>query len=115
MRQRKIGLALGSGAAKGWAHIGVIQALTELGITIDVVAGSSVGALVGAAYASHRLDAMARWVNSFHYWDVIRLMDLSWQRGGLLRGDRVFEQVNTSCIHRRSKIVLSSLAQSPPI
>lgn len=47
MKQRKIGLALGSGAAKGWAHIGVIQALTEMGIVVDVVAGCSVGALVG--------------------------------------------------------------------
>ncbi|MCW2485031.1 patatin-like phospholipase RssA [Candidatus Symbiopectobacterium sp. NZEC127] len=93
MKQRKIGLALGSGAAKGWAHIGVIQALTEMGIVVDVVAGCSVGALVGAAYATNRLNAMARWVSGFHHWDVIRLMDLSWQRGGLLRGDRVFNQV----------------------
>lgn len=93
MRQRKIGLALGSGAAKGWAHIGVIQALAEMGIAVDVVAGCSVGALVGAAYATHRLNSLARWVSGFHHWDVIRLMDLSWQRGGLLRGDRVFNQV----------------------
>ena len=93
MKQRKIGLALGSGAAKGWAHIGVIQALTEMGIVVDVVAGCSVGALVGAAYATNRLNAMTRWVCGFHHWDVIRLMDLSWQRGGLLRGDRVFNQV----------------------
>ncbi|QTF08317.1 patatin-like phospholipase RssA [Brenneria izadpanahii] len=93
MRQKKVGLALSSGAAKGWAHIGVINALTELGIKIDVVAGCSVGALVGAAYATNRLDAMERWVTGFGYWDVIRQMDLSWQRGGLLRGDRVFNNV----------------------
>lgn len=93
MRQIKVGLALSSGAAKGWAHIGVINALTELGIEIDVVAGCSVGALVGAAYATHQLDVMERWVSGFGYWDVIRLMDLSWQRGGLLRGDRVFNNV----------------------
>ncbi|MEC5341609.1 patatin-like phospholipase RssA [Brenneria populi] len=93
MRQIKIGLALSSGAAKGWAHIGVINALTELGIEIDVVAGCSVGALVGAAYATRQLDVMERWVSGFGYWDVIRLMDLSWQRGGLLRGDRVFNSV----------------------
>ncbi|RLM26866.1 hypothetical protein BIY29_04430 [Brenneria alni] len=93
MRRIKVGLALSSGAARGWAHIGVINALTELGIEIEVVAGCSVGALVGAAYATHRLDAMERWVKGFGYWDVIRLMDLSWQRGGLLRGDRVFNNV----------------------
>lgn len=93
MRKIKIGLALGAGAAKGWAHIGVINALRKRGIEIDIVAGCSVGALVGAALASHRLPAMEHWVRSFSYWDVIRLMDLTWQRGGLLRGERVFNAV----------------------
>lgn len=93
MRKVKIGLALGAGAAKGWAHIGVINALRKLGIEADIVAGCSVGALVGAAFASHRLPVMEQWVRSFSYWDVIRLMDLSWQRGGLLRGERVFNVV----------------------
>ncbi|BEL85423.1 patatin family protein [Serratia marcescens] len=93
MRQIKIGLALGAGSAKGWAHIGVINALKKLGIEVDIVAGCSVGALVGAAFASHRLPVMEQWVRSFSYWDVIRLMDFSWQRGGLLRGDRVFTAV----------------------
>lgn len=77
MRQIKIGLALGAGSAKGWAHIGVINALKKLGIEVDIVAGCSVGALVGAAFASHRLPAMEQWVRSFSYWDVIRLMDFS--------------------------------------
>ncbi|VXC84416.1 patatin-like phospholipase RssA [Serratia oryzae] len=93
MRKIKIGLALGAGAAKGWAHIGVINALRKRGIEIDIVAGCSVGALVGAALACHRLPAMEHWVRSFSYWDVIRLMDLTWQRGGLLRGERVFNAV----------------------
>ncbi|WP_431222283.1 patatin-like phospholipase RssA [Serratia sp. L9] len=93
MRKVKIGLALGAGAAKGWAHIGVINALRKLGIEADIVAGCSVGALVGAAFASHRLPVMEQWVRSFSYWDVIKLMDLSWQRGGLLRGERVFNAV----------------------
>ncbi len=93
MRKVKIGLALGSGAAKGWAHIGVIRALERADIHIDVVAGCSVGALVGAAYVNGRLGVMEKWVTAFRYWDVIRLMDLSWQRGGLLRGDRVFSHI----------------------
>ena len=92
--QLKIGLALGSGAAKGWAHIGVINALHDMGIDVDIVAGCSVGALVGAAYASGRLPVMEAWVRSFSYWDVLRLMDFSWQRGGLLRGERVFNAVS---------------------
>ncbi|QKJ87321.1 patatin-like phospholipase RssA [Paramixta manurensis] len=99
MRQVKIGLALGSGAAKGWAHIGVIHALERAGIEIDVVAGCSVGALVGAAYASHHLPVMEKWVRSFSYWDVLRLMDLSWRRGGLLRGERVFNHVRRIVPH----------------
>jgi NTE family protein len=85
MRKIKIGLALGSGAARGWSHIGVINALKKVGIEIDIVAGCSIGSLVGAAYACDRLSALEDWVTSFSYWDVLRLMDLSWQRGGLLR------------------------------
>ena len=54
-----IGLALGSGAARGWAHIGVLQALKREGIEVDVVCGCSIGALVGAAHASGRTDALA--------------------------------------------------------
>ncbi|WP_010375766.1 patatin-like phospholipase RssA [Escherichia sp. TW09308] len=92
MRKIKIGLALGSGAARGWSHIGVINALKEMGIEIDIVAGCSIGSLVGAAYACDRLSALEEWVTSFSYWDVLRLMDLSWQRGGLLRGERVFNR-----------------------
>ncbi|AIX51299.1 MULTISPECIES: patatin-like phospholipase RssA [Pantoea] len=99
MRKVKIGLALGSGAAKGWAHIGVINALERAGIEIDVVAGCSVGALVGAAYTNGHLAKMEKWVSAFRYWDVIRLMDLSWQRGGLLRGDRVFSHIRQLIPH----------------
>lgn len=99
MRQVKIGLALGSGAAKGWAHIGVINALERAGIKVDVVAGCSVGALVGASYASNRLPVLTSWVRSFSYWDVIRLMDFSWRRGGLLRGERVFSHVRRLMHH----------------
>ncbi|WP_058913015.1 patatin-like phospholipase RssA [Entomohabitans teleogrylli] len=100
MRQAKVGLALGSGAAKGWAHIGVVNALVEMGIKIDVVAGCSVGALVGAACACQRLPVLEEWVRSFRAWDVLRLMDVSWRRGGLLRGDRVFSHVRTIIDHQ---------------
>lgn len=90
MRTVKIGLALGSGAARGWSHIGVINALQHAGIKIDVVAGCSIGSLVGAAYACNKLPKLEAWVRSFSYWDVLKLMDPSWRRGGLLRGERVF-------------------------
>lgn len=92
MRKIRIGLALGSGAARGWSHIGVIKALQKMGVEVDVVAGCSIGSLVGAAWACNKLPALEKWVCSFSYWDVLRLMDLSWRRGGLLRGERVFNQ-----------------------
>ncbi len=86
MRKLKIGLALGAGAARGWSHIGVINALQRVGIEIDI--GCSIGSLVGAAYACNRLPALESWVCSFSNWDVLKLMDLSWRRG-LLR-EKVF-------------------------
>ena len=69
MRKLKIGLALGAGAARGWSHIGVINALQQAGIEIDIVAGCSIGSLVGAAYACNRLPALESWVCSFSNWD----------------------------------------------
>ena len=63
----KIGLALGSGAARGWSHIGVIKALKHMGIDVDIVAGCSIGSLVGAAYACNKLPALEEWVCSFSY------------------------------------------------
>ncbi len=77
MRKLKIGLALGAGAARGWSHIGVINALRRAGIEIDIVAGCSIGSLVGAAYACNRLPALESWICSFSNWDVLKLMDLS--------------------------------------
>ena len=87
----KIGLALGSGAARGWAHIGVIQALEELGIKIDVVAGCSIGAYVGAAYTSGKLNELAEWVESLTEWQVFALMGVGFNRGGLVSGSKVFK------------------------
>jgi len=86
----KVGLALGSGSARGWAHFGVIQELRALNVPIDIVCGTSVGALIGAALASHRDEAMAEWVRSLGWTDVVALMDVSF-RGGALQGDRVVE------------------------
>ncbi|MGM7628911.1 patatin-like phospholipase family protein, partial [Serratia marcescens] len=70
--------------------MGTIKALQRAGIEIDIVAGCSICALVGAAFACNRLPVLEKWVSSFSNWDVLRLMDLSWRRGGLLRGERLF-------------------------
>lgn len=93
-RKPRLGLALGSGSARGWAHIGVIRALEERGIKPDLVCGTSVGALVGAAYASGELDRLEKWVSGLAWTTVVRLMDLTW-RGGLIRGTRLFTLFRT--------------------
>jgi NTE family protein len=90
MKTPRIGLALGSGSARGWAHIGILRALEERGIRPDVVAGASVGALVGSAYASGRLEVLEQWVRELTRRDVWRLVDGT-LRGGVMRGDRVME------------------------
>jgi NTE family protein len=85
-RLNRLGIALGSGSARGWAHIGVLRALEQAGIVPDVVAGTSIGALVGAAYASGRLDRLEEWVIQIDWWDIIRYMDL---RLGGVEGERL--------------------------
>ena len=57
-KHKRVGLALGSGGARGWAHLGVLQALREKGIEVDVVAGTSMGAVIGAFFAARRADVL---------------------------------------------------------
>lgn len=85
MANGKVGLVLGSGSARGWAHIGVIRALAAAGIQPDIVCGSSIGALVGAALASGNLDLLEQWVRALTFWDVVRLLDVKLE-GGLIEG-----------------------------
>ena len=88
MSHPRIGLALGSGATRGWSHIGVIQALTEAGINPDIVCGSSMGSLVGAAYVTGRLEALEDWVHKLTWREVVSLLDLRLSGGGLVKGTR---------------------------
>lgn len=88
----KIGLALGAGAARGWAHIGIINALEELGVKIDVVAGCSIGAYVGSAYASGHLSELEEWANTLTEWQVFGLLGVGFRRGGLASGQKVFDK-----------------------
>jgi len=85
-RKPRLGIALGSGSARGWAHIGVLRGLEQAGIVPDVVSGASIGALVGAAYASNRLDRLEEWVAQIDWWEIIRYMDL---RLGGVEGERL--------------------------
>ncbi|HEX6997213.1 MAG TPA: patatin-like phospholipase RssA [Gammaproteobacteria bacterium] len=88
----RIGLVLGSGAARGWAHIGVIRTLERAGIRPDIVCGTSVGALVGAAYAADTLERFEEWVLSMRWSDVISFMDVRLS-GGLLEGRRLMAHI----------------------
>lgn len=92
----RLGIALGSGSARGWAHIGILRALADLGLRPTVVAGASVGALVGAAYANDRLDALETWVCALTQRDVWRLIDASFRGGGIMSGNRLMDAIANS-------------------
>jgi len=87
-----LGLALGSGSARGWAHIGVIRALEARGVAPQVVCGTSVGALVGAAWVSGHLDALEAWVREMDWWDVLRFMDVK-LGGGFISGEALMAAI----------------------
>jgi len=84
----RIGLALGSGSARGWSHIGVIRALERAGFAPDIVCGTSVGALVGAVYAAGELDWLEGWVKRLSWQGVVALLDLK-MGGGLIEGSKL--------------------------
>lgn len=94
-----IGLALGSGAARGWAHLGVLRALAEEGIFPQVISGCSIGALVGAAAASGDLDKLIRWAETLQWQDVVSLLDVS-LRGGLIKGQKLISFFERNFIDR---------------
>jgi len=91
----KIGLALGSGSARGWAHIGVIKALTEAGIHVDYVAGTSVGAVVGAVYASGRIDSFKDVVLQLDWKKIASFLDVVFPKSGLIDGNRIAEFIRS--------------------
>ena len=82
-------MVLGSGGARGLAHIGVIDELTRSGYEIKSIAGSSMGALIGGVYAMGKLDVYTHWVTGLERSDIIRLLDLTFGRSGLIKGDRI--------------------------
>jgi NTE family protein len=91
-KRRIVGLALGSGSARGWAHIGVVRALTRAGIEPEIVCGSSIGAVVGAVYAAGKLEIFEEWARRLDRRQVMGYFDFS-LRGGLIKGRKVFEFV----------------------
>ncbi|SIR85714.1 NTE family protein [Aquipseudomonas alcaligenes] len=90
---KKVALVLGSGGARGYAHIGVIEALEARGYEIGCIAGCSMGAVVGGIYAAGKLDEYRQWTESLDYLDVLRLLDVSF-RLGAIRGEKVFGKIH---------------------
>jgi NTE family protein len=85
----RIGLVLGAGVARGWAHIGALRELTDLGIVPDVIVGASIGAVVGGCFAAGRLDGLEDFARSLTRRSVFNLVDVSFRGGGLMGGDRL--------------------------
>lgn len=98
MARPRLGIALGAGSARGWAHIGVLRALREAGIEPDVVCGTSIGAFVGAAYASRDLDKLEAWAGGLSRSDVFRFFDVS-LTGGLIKGTKLLDFASTAFLN----------------
>ncbi len=88
-----LGLALGSGAARGWAHLGVLKALNQLGIIPDVVCGTSMGALAGGFYVGGQLEELEDWARRLNKLRMIRYMDFRLAGSGLIGGNRLFAEM----------------------
>jgi NTE family protein len=85
-----VALVLGSGGARGLAHIGVIKEIEARGYKIISVSGCSMGAVIGGFYCAHKLDEFYEWAKSLSYIDLLRLVDFSFISNGAIRGDKVF-------------------------
>ena len=100
LKKPKIGLALGSGSSRGWAHIGVINALAELGIRPDIISGCSIGSLIGAAYTAGNLEKLEDWVCALTKMETARFFELNFSRSGFINIERFQEFLNEYvCAH----------------
>jgi len=86
---KTVSLVLGSGGARGLAHIVVIRWLEEQGYTISSISGCSMGALVGGIYAAGKLDQFELWARSITKMNLVNLLDMSWKSSGLVKGDKI--------------------------
>lgn len=93
MEGKTVSLVLGSGGARGLAHIGVIRWLVENGYSINSIAGCSAGAVIGGMYASGKLDIFEEWVREIRTLDIVTLLDPSWGAGGLVKGEKFIAEL----------------------
>ena len=87
--KQTVSLVLGSGGARGLAHIGIIHWLEENDFKIESISGCSMGALIGGIYAAGKLDDFEQWVSAINKVDIFTLLDLSWEKNGLVKGDKI--------------------------
>jgi NTE family protein len=92
-KAKTVSLVLGSGGARGLAHIGVIHVLEERGFEITSIAGCSVGALVGGIYAAGKLNEYEDWVRNLTKFDMVNMMDIAWVGGGLVKGQKIINKM----------------------
>ena len=90
-KPKTVSLVLGSGGARGLAHIGVIQWLESNGFQIASISGSSIGALVGGIYAAGKLDEYAKWLIGINKVNMVSLTDFSWGKGGIVKGEKIIQ------------------------
>jgi NTE family protein len=96
VRRPVIGLALGGGAARGFAHIGIVRTLIAHGIVPDVVVGTSIGAVIGGAYATGQLDALEEWARSLQPRNILGYLDIRLNGSGLIGGDKLAAQLEAA-------------------
>ena len=88
---KTVSLVLGAGGARGMAHIGIIRWLEENGYAIRSISGASIGSVVGGIYALDRLTDFTGWVTALSKLDIVKLLDFSVGRAGLVKGDRIID------------------------
>ena len=92
---KTVSLVLGSGGARGFAHVGVIEELERQKCKIKAISGCSIGALVGGVYAAGRLRPFQKWIKSLTKMEVLKLVDFTFTRQGFVRGERVYEHIES--------------------
>ncbi len=100
----RIGIALGGGAARGWAHIGILRQLAEMGIHPEVISGCSIGSLVGAAYAADNLNKLEKWVLSLTKIEMMRFFEFNTSFNGFVRQEKLRQLFHEQVCARQQSI-----------
>ena len=105
----KIGLALGSGSSRGWSHIGIINALSDLGIKPNIVCGTSIGSLVGASYVSNNLQTLEKWACSLTKFETARFLEINTSLNGFVNTERLHDFLNATVTE--DNVVIENLSK----